>query len=476
MAKQPTSKEALAKMNEDHVVVQMGGKATIVGWEDRDAGDGRTVRGVVYSSPADLSLIYANRKVAARTKDAEGNETIKYKPLFKYWLEHANRPTAIGVTVDPKGERFVDGRLNLWQGFGVQSKPGEWPLLRRHITEVVCSGNEDHATYFLRYIAWKLQNPTLRNEVIVILRGKQGTGKGTIVTLLCLLFGAHGLQVTNKKHLVGSFNSHLSQVCFLFADEAVWAGDKDAERMLKTMATEPTIMIEPKNVNAFESANRLSIMMATNEDWVAQVAGDDRRYVVLDVSDRFKEDEAYFAALRDELESGGREAFLHDMLAMDLGNWHPRRDRPQTAALNEQKVESAEPLVEWIGDLLSEGGFPSTVRNAKTGRQEIVAAPSDPGKAKLSGLVEHARGYSKHLTLPKVREFIKALGASNASDGKGRYWTFPPLPEARQRFLDLYPWWPPFEDGQTEWGEITELHHRYGSDNPWPDQNEPAAE
>src|SRR5690606_20538775 len=117
-------------MNERHVVVQMGGKVTIVGWEDRDAGDGRIVRGVVYSSPSDLKLLYANQRVGVKTKDADGNETVKRKPLFPFWLERPDRPTAVGITVDPSGGRFVDGRLNLWQGFGVQPKAGQWPLLR----------------------------------------------------------------------------------------------------------------------------------------------------------------------------------------------------------------------------------------------------------------------------------------------------------------------------------------------------------
>ena len=39
----------------------------------------------------------------------------------------------------------------------------------------------------------------------------------------------------------------------------------------------------------------------------------------------------------------------------DLEDWHPREDMPVTQALYEQKAESADPLVHWLGDILEEG-------------------------------------------------------------------------------------------------------------------------
>lgn len=236
MAKLPSAKEALAEMNREYVVAKIGGKVRVVGWETRDAGGGRQTKVVTFSSPTEMKTLFANRFVAVRSKDENGVSVSKRKPLFTYWMEHADRPTAIGFTIEPHGGRFVDGRLNLWQGYGVEPRPGEWPLLRHHITHIVCGGDEEHAEYLLRYIAFALQNPTRQSEVIVILRGKQGTGKGTLVLLLCEIFGAHGLQVSDRRHLVGNFNAHLMQLCFLFADEAVWAGDKTAEGTLKRMA------------------------------------------------------------------------------------------------------------------------------------------------------------------------------------------------------------------------------------------------
>jgi hypothetical protein len=454
MAKLPSAKEALAQMNEDYVVAKIGGKVRIVGWETRDTGAGRKVRVVTFSSVADMKTLKANRFVSVKSKDADGETVTRRRPLFTYWMEHADRPTAIGFTIDPKGGRFVGGRLNLWQGFAVEPKPGDWSLLRRHIVDVICNGNEEHAFYLLRYIAFAFQNPTIQPEVVVVLRGKQGTGKGTLMTLLCELFGAHGLQVSDRRHLIGNFNAHLMQVCFLFGDEAFWAGDKQSEGTLKRMATEPTLMFEPKGLDAYEGPNMLTVMMASNEKWVVPAGEDDRRFVVFDLLDTHKQDSDYFGAIRRELNAGGREGFLHDMLAMDLEGWHPRDDRPMTQAKAEQIAESAGPLVHWLGNILAEGALPYRVRD-EAGLFRDVVHDQDPALARADPLRIHAAAHQKHLKAHAFWAFLDEHGIAKAEDKRraaGRYRRFQPLAKARERFMELHPWWrPAFDDEQEEW-------------------------
>lgn len=453
MAKLPSAKEALAQMNEDYVVAKIGGKVRIVGWETKDAGGGRTTKVVTFSSPADMKTLFSNRFVTVKHRDANGEPVSRRKPLFTYWMEHADRPTAIGFTIDPDGERFVNGRLNLWQGFGVEPKPGDWSLLRSHIVDIICSGNEEHASYLLRYFAFALQNPTKQAEVMVVLRGGQGTGKGTLITLLCDIFGAHGMQVSERKQLVGNFNAHLMQVCFLFADEAVWAGDKSATGTLKRMATEPTLVFEPKGLDAYEGPNMLTVMMASNEKWIVPAEEDDRRFVIFDVSEARKQDTAYFGRLRKELDEGGREAFLHDMLAMDLQGWHPRDEMPQTQAKADQQAETADPLIEWLGNILEEGALPYQVRDDAGALRDVVHR-TNPALARADPLRVHAAAHRKHLTSHAFWKFLDDHGivpAEKARRAEGRFRRFPPLTEARKLFRQLHPWWPPFEDDQAEW-------------------------
>ena len=52
----------------------------------------------------------------------------------------------------------------------------------------------------------------------------------------------------------------------------------------------------------------------------------DARYWIHDVSPHRQGDAAYFAALVDEIESGGAEAFAHYLLTLDVSSFVPARD------------------------------------------------------------------------------------------------------------------------------------------------------
>ena len=171
------------------------------------------------------------------------------------------------------------------------------------------------------------------------------------------IFGPHGLPVTQPNHLVGGFSGHLQYCCFLFLDEAFWAGDVQAEGRLKSLITEDTITIEPKYFTPFQVPNLLHIMMSSNNDWVVPAGPHARRYAVFKVSDEHMNDFDYFSALRAELDNGGVEAMLYDLLRLDLGNWHPMQIY-KTAALIEQKAHSLRGLDAWIETMLQEGSMP----------------------------------------------------------------------------------------------------------------------
>jgi hypothetical protein len=115
-----------------------------------------------------------------------------------------------------------------------------------HLAENICSGNEDHAEYLLNWMAYAAQYPDRAGEVAVVLRGKEGVGKGVFAKQFGRLFGSHFRHVVQAKHLTGNFNSHLQQCSVLYADESFFAGDRAHESVLKALITEETIMIEPK--------------------------------------------------------------------------------------------------------------------------------------------------------------------------------------------------------------------------------------
>src|SRR3954468_13556456 len=203
-------------------------------------------------------------------------------------------------------------------------------------------------------LARMVQQPNRQGEVALVLRGKKGTGKGTLGKWLMKIFGQHGMQIANAKHLVGNFNAHLRDAVFVFADEAFFAGDKQHEGVLKALVTEPSITIEAKYQNAVMMANMTHILMASNSDWVVPATTDERRFCVMDVADSHIGDRDYFNKLNAQMETGGLAAMLHDLLNHDLSGFEVRQV-PQTEALDAQKRLSLDSLHCWWLSVLKRG-------------------------------------------------------------------------------------------------------------------------
>jgi hypothetical protein len=300
----------------------------------------------------DFNRLYSNRHVPVLIN--QKGETV-YDTAGKVWLGHEERKQYIhGVVFDPTG-RQRDGVFNLWKGFAVTPRPGSWDKLREHIWDVICQGDDSNFRYLMCWMARMAQYPAQQGEVAVMLRSdKHGTGKGTLANALRYIMGQHGMCVRNSKHLVGNFNLHLRDCLFLFADEALFAGDKAHVGVLQSLITEDTLTIEGKYMNLVEEPNYLHLMLSSNAEWVIPAALSDRRFFVLEVSDKHVRDYPYFKALYHELEHGGYEAMLHELLTMDLSDFNVR-DVPQTEGLDQQKQLSLDDDHRWWQDVLFRG-------------------------------------------------------------------------------------------------------------------------
>ena len=51
--------------------------------------------------------------------------------------------------------------------------------------------------------------------------------------------------------------------------------------------------------------NHIRLMVASNNDWVIPAGPEERRFCVLDVSDRHTQDHEYFKPLFDQMDNGG---------------------------------------------------------------------------------------------------------------------------------------------------------------------------
>lgn len=434
--------EIIKILNDKYCVVDIEGKNCVVAFRKDDGGQ---TKAVYYKFEAFKGL----------------NDHVKIgrQGAGSWWLSHPERRQYEGITFAPGKKGTVPatpGLLNLWRGFSIPSRRGDWSLMERHVDEVLASGNAQHALYIKKWLAWSVQNPGERAESVLVFKSdEEGSGKGTLGNAMTRMFDAHGLRVDRHEHLTGKFNAHLQAACFLFADEAFWPGDKSAEGVLKGLVTEPTRMIEPKGINPYVVKNCLHIMMASNNAWTVPAGPSARRFAVFRVSPHRVGDKEWFGAIFEQLDKGGREAMLFDLINMDLGSWHPRDNVPKTSELLVEKTNTLSPEQKWLLSLLSDGRLPSY--RPLPGNECVT-------QYLYENYITHAgRTGARHRaievqigkflkdTLPGLRK-VERRYKEKGHEKRGNAYLFPPLTQCRQAFNSLlqqdWPW-----EGPDVWAE-----------------------
>jgi Family of unknown function (DUF5906) len=363
----------------------------------------------------DFRKMFLNKKVVVGVNE---KGYVRTRTEADIWLEHEHRKEFIGgVIFDPSGQDVPPGVKNLWEGFAIQPRKGDWSLYQAHLLNNICGGIREHYEFVLKWMARMIQFPAERAYVAIVMRGDEGVGKGTVAKPLSIILGRHGLAISNAHLLVGTFNWHLRDSIFLFADEAFFAGDKAHVGQLNALITEPIIVIEGKGKDAFPSPNRLHIMMASNEDWVIPASGDARRYFVLDVLNTVKGDKKYFAAIDQQMQSGGYEAMLHNLQSMDLTGFD-YRTAPTTAALQTQRELSLKTGPAWWRDVLHRG----FVWQSKCGlQQEYFGTWTDFVSTELlyASYLRFAQDNRDHRPIPRTK-FGKLMEEFGATHGRPR--------------------------------------------------------
>jgi hypothetical protein len=384
-------------------------------------------------------------------------------PKGKAWTEHPQRRTYDGGIVFAPNMKVAPNQYNLWRGYGVIEKEGDWSLMKGHILNIICAGDAKKYDYVIGWLANAVQHPDRAGMVALVLQGGQGTGKGYFARYCGRLFGQHYLAIANAEHITGKFNGHLRDAVLVFADEAFFAGDKKAKNEMKSLITEKTFTLEDKYMKAQQVQNHMHFIFASNERHVVNVEYDDRRHCVLQINEKVKNNREYFATLEHEIKNGGPEAMLHDLQNYDLSSFDIFAV-PQTKALLSQKLESLTGPTAWLYNCLSAGEI--------AGKDWMEQGVEIPRERVYESYVRNHRQYGEFRASRNESAFgvelkdvlgdaLKttrpaATGGSvgfDANSIRPRHYAFPSLSQARASFakhLGHEIDWPSMEDDHNE--------------------------
>lgn len=416
-----TDDPRLGEMNKKHAfIVSYGGKPVVLAYVYNAAFKKEVVE---FMSPASIEIIYANQSVQ------DGRLPVG---LGTWWLKHTDRREYDTVIFDPNQPKQIGKSFNLYEGMAVQPIKGNWWRTLRHLYKILSNSDRDKFLYTVKWLAWCLQNPGTRAEVAVVLKGKQGAGKGFIFSQMVTIFGAHGIHLSNRSHLTGKFNGHLANCVFMFADEAYYPGEKEVEGTLNQIISEEKILIENKGMKAVIQKNCLHIAMASNEEWVVPASGDARRYYINEVNNTYAKNQIsdyhrtkYFDALWGEMACGGREAMVYDLLNLDLKGWHPRKDVPETEEYRKQSRKGVSFEVTAMYKFLETGELPGTHINGKYVCKSYV-------------IRNHIIEKNRRVQELKFIALMKDMGCHKIRKSDGVTWDFPSLEDMKVKFIRHY--------------------------------------
>uniref|UniRef100_A0A6M3KGL9 Putative primase n=1 Tax=viral metagenome TaxID=1070528 RepID=A0A6M3KGL9_9ZZZZ len=338
-------------LNSCHACITISGKFMILNEEYNETFKRKVI---TFSSAADLHLRYLPRQIPNPQYGEKGQR--KMIGIVTDWLKSSRRREYTQIVFDPSNLSSPSA-YNLWKGFSVEPKQGDWSLMRQHIFDNIACGSQRKFDWIMVWLARIVQDPGGRRPgTALVLRGDQGVGKGVFVKQFGKIFGEgkHYLQINNQQYLTGRFNYHLNGILLLFVDEGFWAGNKDAEGLIKGMVTEDLMLIEQKGRDAVVIWNHINLIIASNNDWVVPSGLDERRFNCLDVSDSKKQNLAYFEAIIKQMDNGGREAWMYDLLELDISKI-AIEVIPRTDALYDQILSSMTPVQKFWLEIIRRG-------------------------------------------------------------------------------------------------------------------------
>ncbi len=317
--------------------------------------------------------VWTEKKKRGRPRNDEADEEVQaewtLKEIGPSWLSSLQRSQCKEKIFNPKLDPGVKGDfLNMYEGFGLEPKaPASGklqdaaPLLRKHIKEVICNNDPVALEYLEHCLAQLVRYPYIKLGVVFVLKAKQGAGKNTLLDVMKRIFGRHGIEVTNARHVTGNFNQHLALKICIILNEAVWGGDKQSEGTLKASITEATAMFEPKGVDAQEGRNYWTFFLSSNEKWCVPASPEVRRFFMLPVSDSRIGDGAYFSALHKAIQEGEDREFLWYLLrrsCLHPDQWKPAHNMPpRTAMIVDQMMQDrSQSLLRFLLGQLKEDG------------------------------------------------------------------------------------------------------------------------
>lgn len=243
---------------------------------------------------------------------------------------------------------------NLWRDTRVKPEPGDVGVFLDHMAYLF--PDETERGYAIDYLALLIQQPATKINFALLVRGRQGTGKSWIGTLLERMIGEPNVGRPSNSVVVEKYTDWQQGSQVAVIDELMANGRHEVANRLKPVITDPFLCIRPMYGKAFNIPNHLNLVTFTNHADALPIEAGDRRWLVL-FSPATPADETYYRRLFDFLDGGGPAAVTYWLGQRKIA-LNPKGTAPMTAGKAEMRDLSLGDAEQHLAELLDEGAHP----------------------------------------------------------------------------------------------------------------------
>lgn len=232
---------------------------------------------------------YSRMTVSAFEKSATDIEVIKnWSKYSRFHISYTD------IRFRPQTDQLDVAVLNTWQGIPIakiganqRMSPDPQPFFD-HIRNIICNGNQQATDYFINLLALKVQRPWQRWHIAPVLIGDQGTGKTSFVKKFGEVLGTY-FKCSSFSKVATGFNYSIHDKLLILCDEET---SQDAKvkltEVIKDRITNDEWDFEEKYLPTVSKRVYMDFIIASNNRNPVKVEPNDRRFFVLEVSDRYK--------------------------------------------------------------------------------------------------------------------------------------------------------------------------------------------
>lgn len=251
-------------------------------------------------------------------------KTIEFKDLVnKCWSLVNKYDDVTFLPFPPNGQDPTPPHiLNLWVGFKAKLLPrdkvdvNKCAIHLRHVEEVICNDDKDEFQHVIgNYLGELFRDPGDKKGIALQFLSTPGCGKGQFIDgfLIPLIFGSHiATVVQGMDKITQRFNAILMNKLLISVNELpvidIKAGRHSQFEIMKALITDMRIQIEIKGGPVMEYPVYARYIFSANEKISLKIEAKDRRYSVIECSEKYLGNMEYFNRLR---EASTQEAANH---------------------------------------------------------------------------------------------------------------------------------------------------------------------